>query len=85
MADLVKIPYEGDFADAEQVDIESPEPLSHELTMPDGNVLKLDMTVGNIFRLLHKKDEQGEPIYVFNVLVKVGKKARALDNTLAKE
>ena len=82
MPELVKIPYEGEFANAEQVDVESPGPFSHILDLADGGKLKMDMRISQFFRLVDKKDETGEPIYVFNIQIKV---VKVKDDALAKE
>lgn len=81
MAEHVKVPYEGGLADAEQLEMPFPGPFSKEFEA-EGGTFKMEMNVNGFFRLVSKTDEEGEPIYVFNVQVKVSKVPK-LDNAVS--
>jgi hypothetical protein len=47
----VKIPYEGETVDAEQMEFKSSAPCSEVLTVEDGSVIELSHQVGSIFQI----------------------------------
>jgi hypothetical protein len=71
MPDTVKIPFGEGFEDATAIEIPAGnEPIVSSVTLPDGNELKIEMQVRNLFRLLNKTDEKGASIYIFTLQVK---------------
>ena len=64
MNTLVKVAYEGETVDADQMEFQSSAPCSEILTIEGGVVIELSHKVASIFRLRDKKKEDGTPIYL---------------------
>jgi hypothetical protein len=54
-------------------------PVSSTVIKVEGNEIKVEMHVKNMFRLLNKKDEKGEPIYLFTLQLKTETIAKAVN------
>lgn len=66
---IVKVPYGAGVEDAIPVE-PAPEPLEFEFKLGDGSEVKGEVRIPSVFRLLHRSDEKGVPIYVFSVQLK---------------
>jgi hypothetical protein len=76
----IKIPYEDGIEDAVAVEIPAGQvPVSSTVIKVEGNEIKVEMHVKNMFRLLNKKDEKGEPIYLFTLQLKTETIAKAVN------
>lgn len=64
MSPRVKIPYEGDTVDAEELDFKVLSSTPIVINIGDGSKIEMEHTVARIYRLCDKKKEDGSPIYV---------------------
>jgi len=60
----MKIPYEGELCDAEEVRIESMEEGVNSYRLDDGSVIKARNVFVEVVRLLDRYDKDGQPVYV---------------------
>lgn len=67
--DTVKVLYEGEAVDAEQVQFTNVAPGVELLDIEDGTRITVTCITKTIFRLLHKRKENGDPIYVCTMVV----------------
>jgi hypothetical protein len=73
----VKVPFEGDTVDAEEISFSVTSPTVQVLELADGEVIEFRHTVSKVYRLCDRKKEDGSPIYLVTgeaKLRRIGKK-----------
>jgi hypothetical protein len=73
---MVKVPFEGDTVDAEEMSFEILSGGPVMLKLDDGTLVEVDHHVGKVYRLLEKKKDDGSPIYLLSGAVKITTKAK---------
>ncbi|HEY1218784.1 MAG: hypothetical protein ABSE42_06645 [Bryobacteraceae bacterium] len=63
-SELVKIPFEGETVDAEDVTFDASGPMQCSFRLADGTTINLEHAIKKIYRLCDKKKEDGSPIYM---------------------
>jgi hypothetical protein len=63
-SERVKVPFEGDTVDAEDVAFEISETAPTSFRLADGTTINMRHDVKKVYRLCDKKKEDGSPIYV---------------------
>ena len=61
---IVKIPYQAAMVDAEELDFQTMKEEWNEYQISDGSTIRIKLVMTNIVRLLDKRDQEGNPIYV---------------------
>jgi hypothetical protein len=69
----VKVPYENDVVDADEMGFKSTSGTPQVLELEDGSKIKFGHTVSKVFKLRDKKKEDGRPIFICvgNALIEV--------------
>jgi len=79
----VKVPWEGETVDADEIDfkIESGAPLVLQLS--DGTKIELEHQISKVYRLSEKRKEDGSPIYLMTGGAKVTTLLNSTENVKA--
>jgi hypothetical protein len=86
MPDTIKVPYGDGIEDAVSIAV----PLDTQAApfgfdLQDGTTIRGEVLVLNVFRLLNKTDDKGEPIYLFTIQVKTKMDKESTAASLDKE
>jgi hypothetical protein len=71
MSETIRVPYGDGIEDAIAVELPDEAQLpAFDVALPEGRSIKVQLRIVNIFRLLTRTDEKGDPVYLISVQFK---------------